>query len=408
MSDTSNTDALEDRLTQVLYLITDQPEAAKHGLLVTTRQAGITVTDLRVVVAQNDRQSAMFTLVNENRALREQVTRWRGAKGLTWSEFAKACGEHIDTESTKWRSVIAKHLGLTAGDLTAWERADRVPVAVLKQLEKVPDLRDSVDTKKKTNFQTVMGHIVDHLKLAGVAPKQIAEWLTVALNTYDGDEIGINHILGRRTVVPAEEIRPPEDVTPVQLKEVTAMATSLWGRDSHKRPMENFILAHTQVDVFGCFQKPHLLAKLEVEHRRKLRLAVERENELRKTHPRYERFSRAFANLPKRTRKQRAPKDVGTTITGKTVQALGERWFGADYQKCLAALLGWNAGTYLPEIVNGGRDVPGEMETVLLGMQRCLDGIDLDAPDFVDTVFRRVKDHVRLSNGRPAEPDIVD
>jgi hypothetical protein len=191
--DSVDNSALEERLTSIVRLIIDSPEAAKHGLLVTTKASNLSISDIRVVVASGDAQSAVFTLSRENRELRDEVRRLRGAKGFSWTDFIAACGDKVNIGKPKWRAIVAQHLDLTLGDLTAFERANRVPVVVLKQLEKMPDLREVVITNGR--IRTSLIPIVNGLRRIGLPPRKIKQIISGLLSNYDGDETALHGLI---------------------------------------------------------------------------------------------------------------------------------------------------------------------------------------------------------------------
>lgn len=402
---------IEDKLTKAWRLVTDQPETAAHGIRTILNGNQLHVGDMQIVITHADRKSTLFSFMNENRELREQVQRLRGTKGLTWSAFHEVVSQRMTTKGSKWRNVLASYLGVTQADLKQWEDGNRVPMAMLKQVEDMPDSRaDDKAATKKTNFLKVAGVLVDHLRMQAVAPSEIARLLTDFVTLYDGNEVGLDMVLGRRSVVSQDEILPADDVRPLTLRETTAMGVAMFGKDANKRPMVNFILAHLQVDVSGFNTNKALVEAIPTEGRLKLRAAYHDEMALRAKSERYARFSLAFRNLPKRTKRIRGKVDVGT-LAAKKANDLIEVWFGADSLECLSTLSGWRRD-YCKDVLGEGRPVPLELQELILGIETCLtvatnEGValikhdpptclrDLDDPNFVDVVFRVVKQHIR-------------
>jgi hypothetical protein len=149
---------LEERLTKMMRRILDQPEAARHGILVELEKARLSITDLYVVIAGSD--SPLHMLAQENRELRAQLHLLAGGAGLTWQSFIGACEKVVDTVDPRWRNTIAPHLGCSVADLQGFQRNNRVPMSVLKQLEQVPDLRGSA-SDRDPRVREILNHIRD-------------------------------------------------------------------------------------------------------------------------------------------------------------------------------------------------------------------------------------------------------
>jgi hypothetical protein len=186
MSQENLTADLEDRLTSVYRMLDVQPDQTRHGTIVTLRKTHYNLSDLRVVVASGDRDSAMFSLHQENRGLRDELRRVRGAKGITWGDFVEACQQKIEVKGTKWRSTVARQLDMKPADLSTYQRLNRVPVSVLKQLEAMPDLRGE-PVKRSPNFQHTLAQVVEKLRAGGLGDRQVVRLVTDLVAGYDGD-----------------------------------------------------------------------------------------------------------------------------------------------------------------------------------------------------------------------------
>jgi hypothetical protein len=387
---------IEDRLTKAVRMITNQPDQASHGVKVALRGASLHEADMYVVISNQDHKSTLFDLVTENRNLREEIRSLRTNSGQSWQHFLDLCGSRMRMVAG-WKTTFAVEFGLTPGDLAAFERADRVPWSLLRRIEAMPlmPVASSKDDQRsrRTNFQRVAGELVDHLRAQGVSPSRIATMITELVQNYDDDITTLNQILGRRTVFSPDEVRPSDDLSPLTIKELRAMATSLFGENGSIRPLQHFVqtFAHTNINNFA--NKPEVLKQLDSRTCAGVRTAYHNELAMRAKDPKYERLSRAFGLLPKRTIRQRSTHDV-SIVSSDEIMAFGQRIFGDDYRDRLAQLWGWDE-SYLYDIFNGRRPVPGEMGLIVRRMQECLAAVSLDDPEFVDKVHRAVK--ARLS-----------
>ena len=195
---------LEDHLTDIFRRLTDTPEGAAHGARVTYAKHGLTAADIRVMVLKGT-TSNLLSLVAENRDLRAQIHRLRGAKGLTWADFVGACSTRIDVKAPGWRRVIATKLGFTVNGLAEWERQDRVPYSLLARIEALPDLQTEPLPRSPQVARTVQS-VVKAMRAGGATANQIPAWLAqlVALS----DEATLTKLIEQALSEPAPEPKP--------------------------------------------------------------------------------------------------------------------------------------------------------------------------------------------------------
>jgi hypothetical protein len=211
MNDDNPVAGLEDKLTSVFRMIDVHPEQTKHATMVTLARSKYTLSDLRVVIASGDRDSAMQSMHEENRELRDELRRVRGAKGLTWDDFLAVCRQKVEVKGSKWRGIIARHLGLKTADLAAYERLNRVPLSVLKQLDAMEDLRGE-PTRRSPNFHGILTQVVERLHAGGLGEKAINRLVTGLVTGYDGDAATLTMAIGGLLVGKAVRKRGRTDI----------------------------------------------------------------------------------------------------------------------------------------------------------------------------------------------------
>jgi hypothetical protein len=69
---------LEERLTKMTRLILDQPDSARHGILVTLKDSRLSISDLCVVIASG--QSPLYMMMQQIRELRSQLRLLAGGR----------------------------------------------------------------------------------------------------------------------------------------------------------------------------------------------------------------------------------------------------------------------------------------------------------------------------------------
>lgn len=415
--DPAATDRLEDRLTGMLRLISDQPANAAHAIQTTLRNASLSIADLRIVVAAEDRESALLRMYKEIAELREDVYRLRGTKGLKWDDFVEACGRKVDITKRDWIKVLAGALAIGTGELRAFQKNDRVPIVLLRKLDQLPDYVPppaAPGKSRRTNFHDLVGELVVRARLGGMTPGAIRESLDNFLRFFEEKTVTQGMVDGVR-VKGSSEILSPDDPSPLTRSEVVAMQTRLWGSEGNVRPMERFFITHIQRDVRGFMRDDTKLASLKRQDCLRLRQRFHAEMELRAKNRNYEKLSKALGLLSKREhrRGERGPelryheRKVG--LTPQQIKTLFARWLNPvdDVIPYIAQLCGYDIRTTGQAFYESDK-FPEQMALTLAVIHKVVDCIDIDDPGFEAKVSDNVKrfQQAAVKDGR--QPSLLD